>query len=206
MRPLDSCWSGKMPFNEYLPVKWSVHTEDKALIKACLCHDRMAQERFYQKYFEDAYRTCNRYLSQYADVMAVVNEGFLKVFQNLERYDPAQGTAGAWIHRIMMHSAIDHIRKENRITTISLNEEDSLGMSVDNEVLNDIDAEELLIVVKDLPPATRVVFNMFVMEGYSHKEIAQHLELSESTSRWHLTEAKKRLQKLIREKKRMVSA
>jgi len=167
----------------------------------------MAQECFYQKYFEDAYRTCNRYLAQHADVMAVMNEGFLKVFQNLQHYNYKLGTPGAWIHRIMVRTAIDHIRKENRITMMaSLAEEETTALAVDNEVLSSIEAEEVLIMVKSLPPATRAVFNMFVIEGYSHREIARELRLSESTSRWHLTEAKKRLQQLVREKEKIISA
>jgi RNA polymerase sigma-70 factor (ECF subfamily) len=189
-----------------LVAKCSVHTDDKALIEACLRHDRMAQEFLYQRYFEDAFRTCNRYLSQYADVMEVVNAGFLKVFQHLRRYDPGQGSPGAWIHRIMVNTAIDHIRKEGRVTAEPLPEQETPALFVHNEAAADMDAADVLVLVKILPPATRVVFNMSVMEGYSHKEIAQTLNMSESTSRWHLTEAKKRLQQLLREKEKIVSA
>lgn len=167
----------------------------------------MAQEIFYQKYFADAYRTCNRYLSQYADVMAVVNEGFLKVFQNLHRFDSEQGTPGAWMHRIMVHVSIDHIRKGNRLGILDpFPEGDARVLSVDNEILSDIDAEELLLMVKHLPETTRVVFNLSVMEGYSHQEIARQLNLSASTSRWHLSEAKKRLQQQYRDKEKVISA
>lgn len=181
--------------------KWNVHSGDSALIKACLRHDRMAEESLYQKYFEDAYRTCNRYLSQEADIMSVVNEGFLKVFMNLIDYDPEKGTAGAWIHRIMVHTAIDHIRKNiHHAAIVQLPEDNIPALSVNNDILMEIDVCELLNMVKTLPEATRAVFNMYVMEGYSHKEIARQLHLSESTSRWHLTEAKKRLQQMIRKR------
>lgn len=190
-----------------MALKWSVHTEDRALIKACICHDRVAQEAFYQKYFPDAYRTCNRYLSQYADVMAVVNTGFLKVFQQLHRYDPLLGTPGAWIHRIMVHASIDHIRQENRRQNEGqLQEAGGQMMSVENTALSEMHAEELLRMVKCLPAMTRAVFNMSVVEGYSHKEIAGELGVTESTSRWHLSEAKQRLRRLLGDQAKMVSA
>lgn len=192
--------------NTCLAVKWSIHTDDEALIKACLCHDRMAQEMLYQKYFQDAYRTCNRYLPQHADVMAVVNEGFLKVFSHLKYYNPRVGKAGAWIHRIMVNTAIDYLRRENRTGIVaSLSGENYMDPAVDNDILADINSEDLLLMVKRLPHTTRAVFNMYVMEGYSHQEIADQLNFSAGTSRWHLTEAKKRLQHMIRQKEKIVS-
>lgn len=186
--------------------KWSIHTDDEALIKACLCHDRMAQEILYQKYFQDAYRTCNRYLPQHADVMAVMNEGFLKVFNHLVHYKTKLGKTGAWIHRIMVNTAIDYLRRENRtgLTNI-LSGEIFPEPAVANDILAEINSEELLMMVKNLPPATRAVFNLYIMEGYSHQEIASQLNFSDSTSRWHLTEAKKRLQQMIREQEKTVS-
>lgn len=178
-----------------------------ALIEACLRHDRMAQERLYQRYFEEAYRTCNRYLSQHADVVAVVNDGFFKVFQKLDTYQAALGSLGGWIHRIMMHCAIDHLRKESRFGLVtSPPEAHAEVLSVPNEVFADLAVEELLLLVKSLPVTTRVVFNMSIMEGYSHREIAGALGMTESTSRWHLTEARKRLQALMTRQEKIVSA
>lgn len=190
-----------------MAAKWSIDTDDRALIKACLRHDRVAQGCFYQKYFADAYRTCNRYLPRYADVMAVVNAGFLNVFRHLDRYDPLLGTPGAWIHRIMVHSAIDHIRSEHRrVDADPLPEQPGAEGSVENEGPSSLEAEALLLLVKQLPPVTRAVFNMSVMEGYSHKEVAEELGISESTSRWHLSEARKQLQRLVGKKPKMISA
>jgi RNA polymerase sigma-70 factor (ECF subfamily) len=167
----------------------------------------MAQERLYQCYFEDAYRTCNRYLSQHADVLAVINDGFFKVFQKLDTYDATLGSLGGWIHRIMMRCAIDHLRRENRLGLVTLPcETHAEALSVSNEAFADLAVEELLMLVKGLPVTTRLVFNMSVMEGYSHREIAQELGMTESTSRWHLAEARKQLQELITRKEKMVSA
>ena len=161
----------------------------------------------YQKFFADAYRTCNRYLSQHADVMGVVNEGFLKVFQHLRKYNDREGALGAWIHRIMVNTAIDQIRKnkrEWRIRSEELSEAGSLGQTF-NAGLDQMQADELLNLVKRLPAVTRTVFNFVVMEGYNHKEVAQALEISEGTSRWHLSEAKKRLQQHIRQQDNAVN-
>lgn len=191
----------------YLAKRWSVHTEDGALIKACLRRDRVAEERFYQKYFPDAYRTCNRYLSQQTDVMSVVNAGFLKVFQHLDQYDARLGAPGAWIHRIMVHTALDHIRQERRRPAeMPLDDGQQPVMAVENQALAQMHAEALLRVVKHLPVTTRAVFNMSVMEGYSHSEIAGMLGVTESTSRWHLAEAKQRLRRMLGNKAKLVFA
>lgn len=186
--------------------KWSIHTDDRALIKACLRHDRVAQACFYQKYFADAYRTCNRYLSQHSDIMAVVNEGFLKVFQHLNDYDPARGRPGAWIHRIMVHTALDQLRQQSRLFRTEPLEGAPASLPVETDAgIAAIGAEELLLMVKRLPPVTRAVVNLSIVEGYSHREIALELGIGESTSRWHLSEGKKRLQLLAAEKVKLIA-
>lgn len=162
----------------------------------------MAQEALYQKFFDNAYRTCNRYLSQHDDVMGVVNEGFLKVFQNLSRYDRQLGLADTWIHRIMVNTAIDHIRKERRSPVLNEWSDETITIAVNNDALSALAAEEILQLVKNLPPVTRTVFNFAIVEGYVHKEIAEALGISEGTSRWHLSEAKKRLQQMMCDKEK----
>lgn len=130
--------------------------------------------------------------------MQVVNEGFLKVFQNLIKYNDKQGTVGAWIHRIMVNTAIDRLRKEKREGRIcgEWTDNDPVNHAY-NEGLAQMEADEILQLVKKLPPVTRAVFNFVVVEGYSHKEIAAGLDITEGTSRWHLSEAKKRLKQMI---------
>lgn len=180
--------------------EWSAHTGTQALIKACLRHERRAEETFYKQYFASAYRTCNRYLSQHEDILSVVNEGFLKVFQNLKKYDAKQGEVDAWVHRIMVNTAIDQIRKDKRkwqIRSEELTERDSLNHSF-NEGFYDMEADEILSMIKRLPTVTRTVFNFIAIEEYSHKEVAQKLNISEGTSRWHLSEARKQLKQHIR--------
>ncbi len=147
-----------------------------------------------------AYRTCNRYLPQHVDVTSVVNEGFLKVFQHLKKYDPSLGDMGAWIHRIMVNTAIDKIRRDNRTWQVSgaeLAERDTPGHSL-NEGFSRMEADEILHMIKKLPAVTRAVFNFIVIDGYSHKEVAAVLNITEGTSRWHLSEAKKQLKRHIR--------
>lgn len=139
--------------------------------------------------------------------MAVVNDGFFKVFQKLDTYDAALGPLGGWIHRIMMRCAIDHLRRENRMgLSTSPPEAHTEILSVPSGVFADLAVEELLRMVKNLPVTTRLVFNMSIMEGYSHREIAEELGMAESTSRWHLSEARRRLQEWMAIKEKMVSA
>ncbi len=154
-----------------------------------------------------AYRTCNRYLPQSIDVMTVVNEGFLKVFQNLKKYNPARGDIGAWIHRIMVNTAIDQVRRDKRTWQVSsreLTERDVPNHSL-NEGFSRMEADEVLRLVKKLPAVTRAVFNFIVIDGYSHKEVAEVLNITTGTSRWHLSEAKKQLKRHIRYQEKVLN-
>lgn len=154
-----------------------------------------------------AYRSCNRYLPQHEDTMAVVNEGFFKVFQNLNKYDAKQGELGAWIHRIMVNTAIDQLRKDKRtwlIRSDELTEKEEPGQRI-NEGLAKMEADEILFIIKKLPSVTRAVFNFIEIEGYSHKEVAGQLDITEGTSRWHLSEAKKRLKQYLRQQEKALN-
>jgi RNA polymerase sigma-70 factor (ECF subfamily) len=168
---------------------------DPTLVTGCKRNDRVAQERLYQKYFDQAYRLCNRYTSQPSDALAVVNEGFLKVFRHIASFRFDAGTLGAWISRIMVNTAIDTIRKKNRMIPHQELEQ-AEPTSFTEDILSRLHADEIMAIIKMLPAVSQAVFNLYEIEGYQHKEIAAMMQISESTSRWHLTEAKKKLREL----------
>jgi RNA polymerase sigma factor (sigma-70 family) len=168
-------------------------------INGCLQDNRKAQEKLYRGYYRAMMNLCLRYTQNDADAMEVLNTGFYKIFKTIGRYNQHKSSFYTWISTIMINTCIDFI-KARKITAnkMSLNEESAVA--IPPEAITRMDYEELLLFIKELAPATKAVFNLFVIEGYGHKEIGEILQMNENTSKWHLSEARKKLQKIIQKK------
>jgi RNA polymerase sigma factor (sigma-70 family) len=143
---------------------------------------------------------CLRYTKNEADAMEVLNTGFYKVYKNIDRYDAAKATVYTWIRTIIINSCLDFIRVKNgRVVWKELDQ--AAEVDLPPEVFIKMSAAEILELVRQLPPATQAVFNLYVIEGFNHREIGAMLGTSEGTSKWHLSEARKLLQQLISKKK-----
>lgn len=141
---------------------------------------------------------CLRYTKNDEDAVEVMNNGFLKVFKNIQRYDSLQASLYTWIRTIIINSCLDFIKQKQKLETPDeLSEE--VEVHILPEVFSKMKTAELLQQVRRLAPATQAVFNLYVIEGYNHKEIGALLRISEGTSKWHLSEARKNLQQLIKE-------
>ncbi|MEM7548481.1 MAG: sigma-70 family RNA polymerase sigma factor [Bacteroidota bacterium] len=158
------------------------------LIKGCKKNQRKAQKEFYEYFFPYAMKICLRYSSSEEDALEVVNDGFLKIFKSLNKLKKNSAVKG-WISSIMVNSSIDHYRKNVKHKSSSFDNENEENFSVNSEVLERMSSEEILEMVMELPYPHRVIFNLYVIEGYSHKEISEKLSLGESTSRSYLTRA-----------------
>ncbi|EDM36064.1 putative RNA polymerase ECF-type sigma factor [Pedobacter sp. BAL39] len=167
------------------------------LIKDCKANDRKAQEQLYKLFYGEMLRLCYRYLKSDLLAKEALNSGFLKVFQHIISFEPHKGELGGWIRTIMIRSCIDLSRKEARFREINLQAEEYSEDLPAPEILNKLYAEDLLNYIRKLPTATQLVFNLSVIDGYSHKEIGAQMNIGESTSRWHLSEAKKILRGLL---------
>jgi RNA polymerase sigma-70 factor (ECF subfamily) len=166
------------------------------IINGCKKDDRKAQEKLYRSFYRVMMTLCLRYTKNENDALEVLNTGFYKVFKNISRYDPSQASLYTWIRTIIINSCLDFIKAQQ--TKIQYGElEQATEVSVSPEVISKMSAMEILELVRELPPATQAVFNLFVMEGYSHAEIGQMMNISSGTSKWHLNEARKRLQAMI---------
>jgi RNA polymerase sigma-70 factor (ECF subfamily) len=167
------------------------------LVKGCMANERSAQEGLYKQFYADMLRLCVRYLKTNDLAKEALNQGFLKVFQNIDSFDDKKGELNAWIATIMIRTCIDIKRKELKFTT----DIDETGITenvfVSPAILDKLYAEDLIGMIRLLPDATQMVFNLSVIDGYSHKEISEQLNITESTSRWHLSEAKKQLRVLL---------
>jgi RNA polymerase sigma factor (sigma-70 family) len=167
------------------------------IIRGCKQNDRKAQEALYKAYYKAMVTVCLRYTKNEEDAVEVLNSGFLKVFQNIQRYEPAQASLYTWIRTIVVNSCLDFIRKKSR-TGQHQELNNAAEVHVPAEVVSRMKAGELLSLVRSLPPATAAVFNLYVIEGYNHKEVGKLLGISEGTSKWHLSEARKQLQQKIK--------
>lgn len=132
------------------------------------------------------------------EALEALNTGFYKVYKNIHRYDTAKAALYTWIRTIIINSCLDLIKvKQSQYETRELDQADNVH--VPPSVIAKMSASEILQLVRQLPPATQAVFNLYVMEGYNHAEIAALTGISEGTSKWHLSEARKKLQKMINE-------
>jgi RNA polymerase sigma factor (sigma-70 family) len=178
--------------------------EDIDIITACKKGDRKAQERSYKNYYRAMMTICLRYTRNDEDAIEVLNNGFLKVFKNIQRYDSSQAGLYTWIRTIVINSCLDFIKQKQRLEKVNELSE-NVEVHIAPEAIEKIKTTELLQLIRRLAPATGAVFNLYVIEGYNHKEIAQLLNISEGTSKWHLSDARKNLQQLISEPKVKIS-
>ena len=170
---------------------------DPQIIERCLKQDRRAQECLYRDCFALLMGICSRYYQNREDAVAVLNLGFLKVLTNLKKKRP-EVPFKAWISRIMINTIIDEYRKtrayKERMSPVDFSEpHEEPEVSHFNEGEINLDAGDIERLLLQLPPTTRQVFNLFAIDGYSHKEIADLLRMSEGTSKWHVANARKQL-------------
>ena len=163
------------------------------LVEGCNRNNRAAQEALYKYFYADMFRVCQRYADDSHDVLTILNDAFLKIFKSISTYKNELGNFKSWLKTIVINTAIDHVRhhkKDIRLLHIDHIQEPS---NDDFQLIYDWKQEEVLHHFKLLPAVTRLVLNLFAFNGYSHKDIAEQLDISETTSRWHLFEARKRL-------------
>lgn len=169
------------------------------IIKGCLKNDRASQKALYEQHYSKMLGVCLRYAKDKDEAKDVLHEAFLKVFTNLKNFN-GTGSFEGWIRRIMVNTSIDHLRKNKQnyliVSTVYANEKASnMADEVEEDELINIDKEEILKAVQELTPAYRTVFNLYVIEGFTHKEIAEMLDVSEGTSKSNLSKAKFNLKK-----------
>lgn len=173
---------------------------DQSLISRCIEHDRRAQHELYKKCYSVLMSICIRYEKNRTDAEALLNMGFLKVVTKLEKYN-TEIPFEAWIRRIMINTVIDEYRKRKKEQeTIEYTDFDDhhYNRSIDfNAAEKFFNAEELQIMINELPTVSKRVFNLHVIDGFSHKEIGDMLEISIGTSKWHVSNARKLLKEKI---------
>jgi RNA polymerase sigma-70 factor (ECF subfamily) len=154
------------------------------------------QEDLYLRFSPKMYAVCLRYASNVEDAQDLLQEGFIKVYRNLHHFR-AEGSFEGWIRRVFVNTSIEHFRKKStKLAMVTEKEEGSIE-NTDISALENLAEKDIIKIVQELSPGYRAVFNLYVVEGYSHKEIGEMLGISEGTSKSQLARAKSVLQKKI---------
>ena len=175
--------------------------EVRQLVKACIEGNRSYQKMLYELMYSKMMAVCYRYCNRRDEAEDIFQEGFIKVFEKLKKYN-FKGSLEGWIRRIMVNHAIDHYRKNKKKFAFSESMVEA-GQIPDNEIdeniYEDLSSREILNMVQKLSDSYRMIFNMYVLDGYTHKEIADELGISEGTSKSNLSKAKVNLRMMVRE-------
>jgi RNA polymerase sigma factor (sigma-70 family) len=170
---------------------------EETLIKGCINGDRTFQSRLYSRFAKKMLGVCLRYARNKEEAEEILNEGFFRVFTYLHKFK-GQGSLEGWIRKIMVNCALLKYKRESKIFAVSNLSTVSYEFPDDTDIAADLGKKELLQLIQALPPAYRLVFNLYVFEGYKHREIAELLDISEGTSKSNLFDARAILQKAIR--------
>ena len=166
------------------------------IIKGCIKGDRKAQNLLYQKYKNQLFGICLRYARNRAEAEDLLQDGFIRIFSDLYQYRPI-GSFDGWLRKVMVNVALQHIRRRKRLFPIINIDQISEVAQVDESVFVKFRTKALVKMIQKLPAGYRAVFNMYVIEGFSHKEIATELNISENTSKSQLSRAKAALRAMI---------
>jgi len=166
--------------------------DEKKLIQACLNEEEAAQKHLYDLFAPKMYFVCLRYARHDLEAQDMLQDGFIKVFDHLGSFK-SNGSFEGWVRRIMVNTSLNHCRKSS-FKKEQIGIEDYQDRVVDPKAISALGEQELLKIIQQLPDGYRMVFNLYVIEGYSHKEIGELLDVTESTSRSQLSKAKKWMQ------------
>ncbi len=169
-------------------------TELEELIQGCMRNERSAQEKLYKLFYPRMMGVVRRYIDADEQAEEVINNGFLRAFKKISQYT-FQGSFEGWLRKIVFHAVSDYVKQYMKYNDKTvLVEKDEM---VHKDHAEGLYYNQLLELVQALPDATRTVFNLYVMEGFPHKEIGKMLGISEGTSKWHLSEGRRQLKMKI---------
>lgn len=174
---------------------------DKSLIKQLKENNRKAQEAFYRFFAPKMFGVCLRFSANKYDAEDIMQEGFIRVFRYIKDYR-GEGSFEGWVRRIIVNTAINHYKRRIKRSFSNPIEEEGKAAGFNANIIEQMSADEILKIVSELPVGYRTVFNLNIIEGYTHKEIGVLLGISENTSKSQLSRARGSLQKKLENIKR----
>ncbi len=166
------------------------------LIKGCLINNRLSQKELYCKLAPAMFVVALRYSANKEDAEESLQEGFVKIFEKMEQFR-FEGPFEGWCRKIVVNCALQKLRNKPMLYALPHSNIDDIHIAIDETVSNNLDAKDLITMIQHLPPAYKMVFNLYVFENLKHKEIAELLNISEGTSKSNLSDARKLLQKML---------
>lgn len=171
-------------------------------VKGCAVNSRESQKILYSSFYGYAMAICDRYANKQEDAVEILNDGFLKIFREIHHYKPAYSDVissfKGWLRKIMVYTAIDHFRKNQKHQMVTQLDNVVYHIPTINEdAIEKLSYEEIIRAIQELSPGYRTVFNLFIIEGLSHDEIARQLGISTGTSKSNLSKARRQLQKIL---------
>ena len=179
-----------------MPEEPKIQKQTEQLIDACIKGDRQSQSRLYNTYVQKMFVVCLRYSKSREEAEEILHEGFMKVFEFIHQYK-FLGPFEAWMRKIMVNCALQKYRSKGKLRPVVDIDTNDAEYAVHEDIIAKIGAKELLNMVQQLPPAYRIIFNLYVFEGMKHREIAELLGISEGTSKSNLSDARTILQKAV---------
>lgn len=172
--------------------------DEQTLIDGVKNRNSSSQRILYETFASSMLSVCFRYVNDMEIAKDILQEGFMKIFNSIDSYQ-SKGSFEGWVRRIFINLSLEYLRKNDILRNSAQIDDPALDLLPDYSALDQISANELLEIIHELPPGFRTVFNMYAIEGYSHKEIANTLGITESTSRSQFTRAKQQLQKRLKD-------
>lgn len=177
--------------------------ELRTVIRECILNKRESQKKLYNSFYSYGMSICDRYTKREEDSIEVFNDAFLKIFKEIHRFKPSYtdevSSFKGWVRKIMIHTAIDYNRKHHKHAFTSDMDKTIIYIPAGGEdALDMISYDEIIIAIRELSPAYRTVLNMFIIDGLSHEEISNHLQIAVGTSKSNLSKAKQQLQKILK--------
>jgi RNA polymerase sigma factor (sigma-70 family) len=166
------------------------------LLEGCIAGNPVAQKKLFDMYASKMLAVCNRYMSSLMEAEDVLQEGFIKMFNKLADYK-MEGSFDGWLRRIMVNTALDNLRARKKMQFDQSIDDVGYRLHTPEQITSNINANDLMALVQSLPTGYKTVFNMFAIEGYSHKEIAEQIGISENTSKSQYSRAREYLRKKL---------
>ena len=169
---------------------------EEEILKGCRKNKRQYQEILYRKYAKKMYGICMSYAGNRDMAQDMLQDAFIKVFSNIKKFK-MEGSLEGWIRRIVSNTAVDQLRKQTRDYRFIVDTDEEPGEAFEPDVLEKLKAQDVLDIVAELPDGARMIFNLHVLEGYTHKEIAKKMNISEGTSKSQFNRARKMLMAML---------
>ena len=182
--------------NKIEPLNKDLQPEIEALLQGCLKNDRKSQRDLYRHYYGYGLSICLRYAENRDEAVEILNEAYMKIFQNLKKFDMSKAFR-PWLRKVIINTCINNFRKKKVDFSVELDKAKNLAFA--DEITSGISYKEIIEMIRKLSPAYRAVFNLYVIEGYKHEEIAEMLNISVGASKSNLSRAKKHLRLILKD-------